>query len=73
MSKKIQITYRGKAILSELIKDGGFMTTAEVASESGVSWNTALGYLKSFHRKGWVEKRGNKTLYWKAIIDDFFD
>ncbi len=67
---KNKINPRARSILTVLVKFDRFMTTAEVADEARVSWNTALGYLKSFYRKGWVEKRGKKVLYWKAIYED---
>ena len=59
---------QAKSILSALLKSDVFMTTAEVAEEAGVSWNTALSHLRYFYAKGWVEKKGKKVLYWKAII-----
>lgn len=54
-------------ILTVLIKNDDYMTTAQVAKEAKISWNTALVYLKSLNKKGWVEKLGKITLYWKAI------
>jgi Mn-dependent DtxR family transcriptional regulator len=56
-------------ILTVLIKDGGWMTTAQISKEAKVSWNTALAYLNRFEKKGWVNKSGDTTLYWKAIIE----
>lgn len=57
-------------ILSVLVKTDDYMTTAQVASEAGISWNTALFYLKLFQEKGWVDKEGDKVVYWKAILQD---
>lgn len=57
-------------ILTVLIKDGGWMTTAQVSKEAKVSWNTALSYLNKFEDKGWVNKTGDTTLYWEAIVRD---
>lgn len=55
-------------ILTVLIKKEDYVNTAEIAKEAKVSWNTAFGYLKRFESKGWVEKLGEGTIYWKAII-----
>lgn len=57
-------------ILTVLIQNGDYMTTAQVASESKISWNTALFYLKEFYKKGWVEKEGERTIYWRAIVEE---
>ena len=70
MDEKIKLNAIESRILSELIRDSGFMTTSQVAEESQISWNTALGYLKRFHQRGWVEKQGKKVIYWKAIIQE---
>lgn len=67
---KINLNTQAKSILSVLLKSEFFMTTAEIADEAGVSWNTALSHLNYFYTKGWVEKKGKKVLYWKAIIAD---
>jgi len=58
-------------ILAVLIQNEGFLNTAEVAREARVSWNTALAYLKKFYRDGWVEKKGRKTVYWRAIYEEY--
>lgn len=57
-------------ILTVLIQNGDYMTTAQIAKESAISWNTALLYLKKFDTLGWVEKIGERTTYWKAIIEE---
>lgn len=69
MDKK-SLNPQAKSILSTLIKFDRFMTTAEVAEQAEVSWNTALSHLKYFLTKGWVEKKGIKVLYWKAIYNE---
>jgi predicted ArsR family transcriptional regulator len=61
---------QAKDILAVLIRFDRFMTTAEIANEAGVSWNTALNHLKYFYTKGWVERKGKTALYWKVIIAD---
>ena len=70
MDEKIKLNANESRILSELIRDGEFMTTAQVAEASQISWNTALGYLKRFHQRGWVEKKGKTALYWRAIVEE---
>lgn len=67
---KDHLNAQGKSILSALIQSDRFMTTAEVANQAGVSWNTASNHLSYFYTKGWVEKKGKRVLYWKAIIAD---
>ena len=58
-------------ILTVLLKSGDdYMTTAQVAKEAKISWNTALSYLKVIHERGWVEKLGDRTIYWKAIVQE---
>ena len=57
-------------ILIVLVKNGDFMTTAQVASEAKMSWNTALFYLKEFYKRGWVEKEGERTIYWRALVEE---
>ena len=54
-------------ILAALIKDGGYMNTAEVAEDAGISWNTALNHLNVLEGKEWVESSGDTTKYWRAI------
>lgn len=56
-------------ILTVLIQDGDYMTTAKVAEEAKVSWNTAFAYLKKFYQKEWIEKIGDTTVYWKATTE----
>lgn len=56
-------------ILTVLIKDGDYMTTAQVAEGAQISWNTAFAYLKKFEIKGWVERIGDTTVYWKAVTE----
>jgi len=57
-------------ILIALIKNGDFMTTAQVAKDSEISWNTALNYLNIFYEWEWVEKAGDVTIYWRAILQE---
>lgn len=55
-------------ILTEMIKNGGYMTTAQIADKAKISWNTAYTYLKKFEVKGWVIPAGDVTKYWIANI-----
>lgn len=52
-----------RAILSVLLRDGGWLNTTEIAEEAGMSWNTALKYLGRMYRKGWLARKGK---YWIA-------
>lgn len=56
-------------ILSVLIKSGDYMTTGEVAKKAKVSWNTAFSYLNKFYNLGWINKTGDRTLYWESIAN----
>ena len=68
MSRKL--TPIESKILTVLIQNkGDYMTTAQVAKEAKISWNTALAYLNVFDKKGWVEKLGDRTVYWKVILE----
>jgi len=53
-------------ILEVLFKSRRWMTTTEVAKETGFSWNTAQGYLEDLSNDGYVlhRKSGNREL-WK--------
>lgn len=68
MTKKL--TPIESKILTVLIKDGDYMTTAQVAEKSAISWNTAFIYLNRFYKLGWVEKEGERTVYWKAVLEE---
>jgi len=57
-------------ILTLLVKNEDYMNTAEIAKKAKISWNTAFSYLNKFESKGWVEKYGEGTIYWKAIIEN---
>lgn len=57
-------------ILTVMIKEGGYLTTAEISQKAKVSWNTAFAYLKRFEKRGWVESSGDTTKYWMAIINE---
>lgn len=54
-------------ILTVLLREGEFMTTAEVAEEAGISWNTAFAHLRFLHHKRWIQKEGETTIYWRAV------
>lgn len=53
-------------ILTVLIKHGDYMNTTEIAKKAGVSWNTALSYLKMMENKGWVQSAGDTKKDWIA-------
>ena len=56
-------------ILKCLVESNTFLSTREVSIFSGVSWNTADNYLKSFHEKKWIMRRPvGKRTYWKAKV-----
>jgi Mn-dependent DtxR family transcriptional regulator len=57
-------------ILTVLIKKDDYMNTTEIAREVKISWNTAFNYLNKFEEKGGVEKMGEGTVYWRAILQD---
>ncbi len=59
----------GNKVLRVVVNRRTFISTKEVAEKSGVSWNTALTYLRKFYNKGWLSKKsvGNRT-YWKARV-----
>lgn len=57
-------------ILTVLLQNEEYMTTAQIAKEASMSWNTALFYLNVFHKKGWVEKTGDTVISWRAIIEE---
>lgn len=67
---KPKLTPIESKILTVLIKNDDYMTTAQVAKEAKMSWNTALIYLNKFFEKEWVEKLGDRTVYWKAILEE---
>ncbi len=52
------------------IRYNDYMTTAQVAKASSISWNTALAYLEKFYKRGWVDKLGDTTIYWRAILEE---
>jgi len=56
-------------ILTVLIKNPAYQNTTAIAKESKISWNTAEKYLDELYERGWVEKKGKTTIYWKAIIN----
>jgi len=66
----VDLNHYEASILSILIKNSRFMTTAQIANKTGMSWNTAEIYLKKLHKKGWVERKGKVTGYWKAIVEE---
>ena len=54
-------------IVKVLLEHDYSLSTKEIAEKSGISWNTALFYLKKMHERGWIEREqiGNRT-YWSA-------
>ncbi|MEK6886073.1 MAG: winged helix-turn-helix transcriptional regulator [Nanoarchaeota archaeon] len=56
-------------IITVLVQNGDYMTTAQIAKEAKISWNTAINYLTAFHKKGWVEKAGDTVISWRAILE----
>ena len=57
-------------ILTVLVKNGDYMSTAEVSKEAKISWNTALLYLDKFEKMGWINKLGSgTTTYWIAVSE----
>jgi len=63
---KAQLNPIQSRILTEMIRNGGYMTTAEIAKQAKISWNTAFAYLRKFEVKGWVISMGDVTKYWIA-------
>jgi predicted transcriptional regulator len=55
-------------ILKVLLEHNYYLTTTQVAKLAGVSWNTAVAYLKKFLENQWInmQNRGRRQL-WKAI------
>lgn len=64
---KNNLSPQQKQILKTLLEHDYYLSTREVGRISGISWNTALKYLVSFYKKGWIahKKRGNRS-YWRA-------
>ena len=56
-------------IVIVILKNEEYMTTAQIAKKAKISWNTAEIYLEKMFEKGWVDKLGDRTKYWKAIIE----
>lgn len=62
------LTEYDRRILTILIREGRFLTTAQIAEKTRMSWNTAEKYLRRMKYKGWVERRGDVVGYWKVIV-----
>jgi predicted transcriptional regulator len=67
MNSKLLNPYEAR-ILIVLIKTPKYWNTTEIAKKTGISWNTAEKYLDEMHNRGWIEKKGQSKVYWKAII-----
>lgn len=65
--KKPQLNPQESKILKALLEHNYYLNTTEVARLADVSWNTAIKYLKEFHKRRWIDKRqrGNRD-YWRA-------
>jgi len=63
-----EIDEKEKKILEVLLSHNRYLSTSEVVHKSGISWNTALILLRTFHQKTWIRKKywGNRVL-WKGV------
>lgn len=58
-----------KAVLKVLLERGYYMSSRDVAIQTGISWNTAKAHLESLRKKGLInrERRGRKIM-WTADV-----